>query len=77
VADLSFLGNGSEGFALTDKAIYWKVPFKKEKSIPYHLIRDVRAEKSWLLLNDHYFHANAFIHSRLMRLLSKLIRLSR
>lgn len=77
VADLSLLANGSEGFALTDKAIYWKAPFKKEKSIPYHLIREVRAEKSWLLLNDHFFNANAFLNPRLMRLLSKLIRLSR
>lgn len=77
VADLSLLANGSEGFALTDKAIYWRSPFKKEKSIPYHLLKDVRIEKSWLLINDHYFNVNAFINSRLIRLLSKIIRLNR
>jgi hypothetical protein len=77
VVDLSLLANGSEGFALTDKAIYWRSPFKKEKSIPYHLLKDVRIEKSWLLINDHYFNVNAFINSRLIRLLSKIIRLNR
>jgi hypothetical protein len=77
VADLSLLANASEGFALTDKAIYWRVPFKKERAVPYHLIKDIRIEKSWVLINNHYFNANDFLNPKILRLLSKLMRLSR
>jgi hypothetical protein len=77
VADLSLLGNAGEGFALTDKAIYWRAPFKKERAIPFHLIKDLRIEKAWVLINDHYFNANDFLNPKILRLLSKLMRLSR
>jgi hypothetical protein len=74
VCDLSVLGSCSEGFALTDSAIYWKSPLHTARRLVYAEIETIHKEDDWLLLNNHFFHANPILNARLALLLRKLRR---
>lgn len=72
ILDLSIKGNCKEGFAMTDKGLYWKMPFEKAKSVQYPDIDTVVKEKDWILVNQQFFTANARLNLKLCKLLKKL-----
>lgn len=72
ILDLSVKGNCKEGFAMTDKAIYWKMPFEKPQSVSYSDIETVTKEKDWLLINNAFFTASSRINLKLCKLLKKI-----
>lgn len=72
ICDQSITGTCKEGFALTDRAIYWKAHLQKPQAIEYqHLISIVR-EKDWLLINNHFFNVNPSINLKMLKLLKKM-----
>lgn len=73
ICDLSLLGNCKEGFAMTDRALYWKAPLEKARKIPYSDILEVKKEKDWLSINGLFFHASETLNVRMLKLLRKLI----
>jgi hypothetical protein len=72
VCDLSLKGNGKEGFAMTDRGIYWRAPFDKARRVLYPELREVKLEKKWMTLNGHFFNANPSLNLKLCKLLKKL-----
>ncbi|MFN0014369.1 MAG: hypothetical protein ACKVU2_07450 [Saprospiraceae bacterium] len=72
ICDLSFKSNGKEGFAMTDKAIYWRAPFDKARRVLFREIHTVERTKEWLTVNGHFFTANPSLNLKLYKLLKKL-----
>jgi hypothetical protein len=72
IGDLSLKGNCKEGFAMTDRALYWRAPFDKPKCVPYADIQSVVREKDWLLINGDFFTVNPKLNLKMFKLLKKL-----
>ncbi len=77
ICDLSFLGTVKEGFAMTENALYWKSGLQGKQKVFYHMLRSLRREREWLLINDLFFNASPSINTKLIWLLRKLNRLSK
>lgn len=75
ICDQSLLGNAKEGFAMTEKALYWKTGFQPAQRVYYHKLFSLRKEKEWLLINDLYFNATPSLNTKLIWLLRRLARL--
>lgn len=72
IVDLSLKGNCHDGFAMTDQAIYWKMPFDKARSVSYQGIHTVSREKEWLQINGLFFSTNARLNLKMCKLLKKV-----
>ncbi|MFM7401077.1 MAG: zinc ribbon domain-containing protein [Bacteroidota bacterium] len=72
ICDLSLRGNCKEGFAMTNKGIYWKSVLDKPRKVAYSELKDVRVEKEWITINGHFFHANRSLNLKMCKLLKKL-----
>ncbi|MEL6971723.1 MAG: zinc ribbon domain-containing protein [Bacteroidota bacterium] len=77
ICDQSFLGNAKEGFAMTEKALYWKSGFQGAQRVYYHKLFSLQKEKEWLLINDLYFNATPSLNTKMIWLIRKLARLHR
>lgn len=77
LCDTSLKGMGAEGFAMSDKAIYWKAPMQKPAAIHYDKIKSVEKRRDWLLINGQYFHVNLSLDLKVFKLLKKIGRLER
>jgi hypothetical protein len=72
ICDLSLKGTCKEGFAMTDRGIYWRAPFDRARQVPYSDLRDIKKERDWLTINGHFFTANPTLNLKLCKLLKKL-----
>lgn len=72
ICDLSLKGNCKEGFAMTDRGIYWRAPFDKQRRVTYAELHRIEKGKDWLTLNGHFFTANTALNLKLYKLLKKL-----
>jgi len=72
ICDLSFKGNCKEGFAMTDRGMYWRAPFDKARRVHYRELRTVEKGKDWITVNGHFFTANPSLNLKLYKLLKKL-----
>ena len=75
ICDQSLLGNAKEGFAMTEKGLYWKTGFQPAQRVYYHKLFSLRKEKEWLLINDLYFNATPSLNTKMIWLLRRLARL--
>jgi hypothetical protein len=73
ICDTSILGNGKEGFAMTDTALYWRAPFEKPRSINYRSLESLEREKVWIKINGYYFDVNPGLNLKLFKLLKKIL----
>jgi len=74
IYDWSVLGSCSEGFALTETALYWKSPLHAAQRVAYAALESIRREENWLLINGHYFDAGTTMNTRIFLLLLKMRR---
>ncbi|HNL39258.1 MAG TPA: zinc ribbon domain-containing protein [Saprospiraceae bacterium] len=72
LCDLSLKGNCKEGFAMTDRGIYWRTPYGKAQKALYHQLHELRKEKNWLLINGAFFTVNPSMNLKMCKLLKKL-----
>ncbi len=72
ICDQSLLGSCKEGFAMTEKALYWKAQLQTARRAGYDALEDIRREKDWLLINGHFFHASPTLDAKMLRLLKKI-----
>jgi hypothetical protein len=72
ICDLSLKGNCKEGFAMTDRGIYWRAPFDKPRGVYYADLKQVHKEKDWMTIDGHFFTANPSLNLKLCKLLKKL-----
>ena len=75
ICDQSLLGSCKEGFAMTDRALYWKAQLQTARKYAYDEALRVKREKDWLLINGDFFSANPRLNIRMMKLLRKLNKL--
>lgn len=69
ICDLSLLGNCKEGFALTEKALYWKSPLEKARRAALNELFDLRRKENWITINEHFFNANPALNIKMLKLL--------
>lgn len=72
IGDLSLKGNCKEGFAMTNRGIYWRAPFDKPRRVLYRDLHAVEMGKDWITVNGHFFTANPALNLKLYKLLKKL-----
>ncbi len=72
ICDQTLLGTAKEGFAMTEKALYWKSGLQPAQRVYYHKLFDIRREKEWLLINDLYFNASPTLNTKITWLLRRL-----
>lgn len=77
ICDQSLLGNAKEGFAMTEKALYWKSGLQAAQRVYYHKLFALSKEKEWLLINELYFNASPSLNTKMIWLLRRLARLLR
>jgi hypothetical protein len=74
ICDLSLLGSCKEGFAMTEKALYWKAPLEKPRAVFYANLEEIAREKEWIRINGYFFNARKTLNIRMLKLLRKLRR---
>ena len=72
ICDQSILGSGKEGFAMTEKAIYWKMQFESAQRVYYKNMLSVEPQKDWININEMFFNTNPSLNVKMMKLLKKL-----
>jgi len=72
IVDTSLMGNCKEGFAMTEHALYWKFPLQKARLVNYERLEAVKRVENWITINGLYFHVNASINLKMMKLLKKI-----
>ena len=72
ICDGSVLGSCKEGFAMTNEAIYWKMPFESPQRVFYKKVKSVRREEDWITINGIFFNSSKSLNLKLLRLLKKL-----
>ena len=77
ICDQSLLGNAKEGFAMTDKALYWKSGLQPAQRVYYHKITSIQKEKEWLLVNDLFFNATPSLNTKMIWLLRRLVKIEK
>ncbi|MEL7222897.1 MAG: hypothetical protein AAGJ93_16360, partial [Bacteroidota bacterium] len=75
VCDQSIFGSAKEGFAMTDKALYWKSGLQPPQRVFYHNIFSLTKEREWLLINELYFNSGESMNTKMIWLLRRLARL--
>lgn len=72
ICDQSFFGSCKEGFALTEKAIYWKAYLQTARKVAFKDLTEIKREKDWITINGHFFNVNLGLNLKLQMLLRKL-----
>jgi len=72
IVDQSTLGNLGAGFAMTDRALYWKAPLHKSRLLTFDNIQSLSLRDNWLLVNDQFFNTSATLNLRMLKLLRKI-----
>ncbi|MFT6147464.1 MAG: hypothetical protein ACJAUH_000141 [Saprospiraceae bacterium] len=72
ISDQTVFGSCKEGYAITNKGIYWKAFFNNPSRFYFEELYDIRKEQDWINVNGQYFHVNQKMNYKLLRLLKKL-----
>ncbi len=73
ICDVNFIRNFKNGFALTDRGVYWKEPISKPQSISYDRIGALELTENWLTINGLFFNARLSLNIKLMLYLRMVI----
>jgi hypothetical protein len=73
ICDLSLNGSCKEGVAVTNKGIYWRLPFGKPKAFAFEMLYEVRKEKNWLVINENHLMVNPGFDLKLLKLLKRVM----
>lgn len=73
IADLSLFGSLKEGFAFTERGLYWKNQLQAPQQVIYAQLQQVDREKEWLLINQHFFHASPSLNMKIWLLLRRFM----
>lgn len=76
ICNLSLLGGFQDGFAMTEKTIFWKAPLEKPRQIAYQELSSIQLKQEWLLINDFFFNGGPSLNYKLYKLLKKLASLT-
>jgi hypothetical protein len=72
ICDLSITGSGKEGFAISNKRMYWRMPLGKSHSVSFDNIQHIKHEKEWLEINGLFFNINKSLNMKVLRMFKKI-----
>lgn len=72
ICDLSITGSGKEGFAISNKRMYWRMPLGKSHSVSFDNIQHIKHEKEWLEINGLFFNVNKSLNMKMLRMFKKI-----
>ena len=72
ICDLSITGSGKEGFAISNKRMYWRMPLGKSHSVSFDNIQNIKHEKEWLEINGLFFNVNKSLNMKVLRMFKKI-----
>ncbi len=72
IADQTVFGSCKEGFAITEKGIYWKAHFEKAQQVLFKELHTINREKDWITINGLFFNVNPSLNLKMLKLLKKL-----
>ncbi len=72
ICDQSVLGSCKEGFALTQKGLYWKAHFQEPQVVLYEDLKSIEKQQDWILVNDKFFNVNPSVNLKMMYFLRKV-----
>lgn len=75
VVDLTLRQSLKEGFAMTDRGLWWKAPFNKQQTALFLPLRDVKRVNDWITINGSYFHVSKSINLKMLLFLKQIIRM--
>lgn len=74
ICDQSILGSVREGFAITDRGIYWKAQLEKARDVLFSNLQTIERKKEWITINGGFFNVNQSVNLKLLKLLKKIKR---
>lgn len=77
IADATISNTCKEGFAMSNRAIYWKAPLEKSQRIAYTALKSAVRHKEWIEINGFFFNVNKSLNMKLLRMLKKIISLNK
>ena len=72
ICDQSAFGSCKEGFAFTDKALYWKAYLEKARVVHFDQLRLLEKNKEWITINGFFFNVNQGFNIKMLKLLRKI-----
>lgn len=72
ICDQSLLGSCKEGFAMTERGLYWKAQLQTPYYVLYKTLGTVKREKDWLLIDEKFFNINLRFNIKMLKLLKRL-----
>jgi hypothetical protein len=72
ICDQSLLGSCKEGFAMTERGLYWKAQLQTPNYVLYKDLKEVVREKDWLLIDGAFFNINLRFNIKMLKLLKRL-----
>ena len=73
ICDVYLMRNFKNGFALTDRGIYWKEPMSKAFALSYDRIGALELTENWLNINGLFFNARMSLNIKLLLFLRVLV----
>ena len=74
ICDLAIMNNCKDGFAMTNEAIFWKMPLETKQRVFYKKLKDVQRQEDWISINGIFFNAGKGLNLKLIRLLKRLMK---
>ncbi|MEY4902710.1 MAG: hypothetical protein RLZZ292_525 [Bacteroidota bacterium] len=72
ICDQTVFGSCKEGFALTEKGLYWKAHLESPHHILYKDLASISRKQEWIIVNDLFFNCNKSLNIKLLKLLKKI-----
>ncbi len=72
ISDQTVFGSCREGYAFTNKGIYWKSFFNKPIRYYFEELYDVRRQQDWISINGQYFYVDSKMNYKILKLFKKL-----
>lgn len=72
ICDQSLFGSCREGFALTEKALYWKAHLEPARAVRYAELSEAKRVENWIVIDSYFFNTNPRLNLKMMKLLYKL-----
>ena len=74
IVDLSILGSCQEGFAVTEKGLYWKAQLNRAHRVTFIGLNNLQKEREWITINGHFFNAGPSLNIKMLKLLKRIKR---
>ena len=72
ICDQTIMTSCKEGFAMTERGIYWRSPFSKPKAVYFSTLKQLERKEDWITINNLFFNANKTLNVKMLLLLMKI-----